>query len=97
MKFTSLDQFHTLSEKLTEFGATIEKKNEEQDLLSPAYQKACERLQRSLANFGSEPSNLDKLDLMLAALERYQTANEMLRLKLQAKLGQLDQDQSDAH
>ena len=88
MKSMDLEQFTSLSKRLLDFGESITPENQAEDIRSPAYQEAYERLQRALADFGGDSSNIAKLDLMLNAMDRYQAANEMLRFKLQAKLAQ---------
>ena len=86
---TNLDEFKTMTEQLLELGQAIPRDDDAQDLRSPAYHRAAERLQRALADFGKDASNLTKLDLMLDAIDRYQTANEMLRIKLHTRIEQL--------
>lgn len=93
--FTDLDEFKAMTEQLLELGQSIPRDDEVQDLRSPAYHRATERLQRALADFGKDSSNLTKLDLMLDAIDRYQTANEMLRIKLHTRIEQLANTQGD--
>lgn len=93
--FSDLEQFKAFSNHLVDAGEAVPMDNRAPDLRGPAYQKAFERLQRTQADFARDSSNLAKLDLMLDAMDRYQTANEMLRIKLHTSLLRLSAEKLD--
>lgn len=89
MSATEMKKLKTLAEKLTAFHGVLEVQSGADDLYNPAHQKAYRRLQATLSEFGKDPLNPDKSKSMLHAIDTYQTANEMMILKVQNLLDQI--------
>jgi len=81
MSATKMKQLTALAEKLTALPCPHPEGAGASDLYTPAHQKAYQRLQIAIGEFGNDPLNLDKSKSILHAIDTYQTANELMMLK----------------